>query len=88
MYELRSTYLVDDSLVVLGREHEVDDGPDHPRLRPGVAPRQQGVQVVLRFQDVVHLAIPRHQADSDDAPLLHVCFYWDICDWDIAIGKL
>ena len=67
-------YLVDDSLVVLRREHEVHDGTDHPRLRPRVAPRQQGVQVVLRFQDVVHPAIPRHQPDSDDAPRLHLCF--------------
>lgn len=66
------TNLVDDGLVVFRREHEVNDRPDHPGLRAGVSPRHECVKVVLLLEDVVHLAVPRHQTDTHNAPLLHV----------------
>lgn len=71
----RSANLVDHSLMVVGREHEVDDGANHPGLGAGVSPREEGIQSVLVLQDPVHLAVPRHEADPDDAPLLNVCTY-------------
>lgn len=77
-------YLVDDSLVVLGGEHEVDDRADHPSLGAGVSPREKGVEVVLLLQDVVHLAVPRHQADAHDAPLLHVCIKSNKAQGEVA----
>ena len=61
---------LDHRLGVVGRISVVDDRPDHPRVSGAVGILQdQGVQPVLGVEDVLHLAIGRHDADPADAPL-------------------
>mmetsp|Transcript_3230 Transcript_3230/g.12943 ORF Transcript_3230/g.12943 Transcript_3230/m.12943 type:complete len:422 (+) Transcript_3230:917-2182(+) len=57
-------------LGVLGHEDEIKNGPHHAGGTALLAAHQQGVQVVLLGQRVVHLLVPGHEAHADDAPLL------------------